>query len=120
MSYDDSNIFAHILRGDIPCTKILEDEHCLAFADINPAAPVHVLVIPKGSYIDWSDFAQNATDQEQAAFTRMIHKVAETTGILETGYRVVSNIGQNGHQEVPHLHAHVLGGAPIGPMVSSR
>ena len=118
MSYDDSNIFALILRGDIPCSKVLEDEYCLAFEDINPAAPVHVLVIPKGSYNDWSDFAENASNDEQAAFTRMIHKVAVETDIVSNGYRVISNIGNNGHQEVPHLHVHVLGGAPIGRMVS--
>ena len=118
MSYDDNNIFALILRGDIPCTKVLEDEHCLAFEDINPAAPVHILVIPKGRYVDWNDFAEHATDEEQSAFTRMIRKVAITTGIGEMGYRVISNIGEHGHQEVPHLHAHVLGGGPVGRMVS--
>ena len=118
MSYDDQNIFAKILRGDIPCTKIAEDEHTLAFADINPARAVHVLVIPKGAYIDWRDFAATATAEEQAAFTRMIGHVAEVTGIAETGFRVVSNVGSDGHQEVPHLHMHVLGGEPVGPMVT--
>lgn len=118
MAYDDNNIFALILRGDIPCTKVLEDEHCLAFEDINPAAPVHVLVIPKGHYVDWSDFAENASDSEMAAFTKMVRKVAAAKGLLESGYRVISNIGNHGHQEVPHLHAHVLGGAPIGRMVT--
>jgi histidine triad (HIT) family protein len=118
MSYDDQNIFAKILRGEIPCTKIAEDEHTLAFADINPARAVHVLVIPKGAYIDWRDFAATATVDEQAAFTRMIGHVAEVTGIAGTGFRVVSNIGSDGHQEVPHLHMHVLGGEPVGPMVT--
>jgi histidine triad (HIT) family protein len=118
MGYDDQNIFAKILRGEIPCTKIAEDEHTLAFADINPARAVHVLVIPKGAYVDWRDFAATATVDEQAAFTRMIGHVAEVTGIAETGFRVVSNIGSDGHQEVPHLHMHVLGGEPVGPMVT--
>ena len=118
MGYDDQNIFAKILRGEIPCTKIAEDEHNLAFVDINPARAVHVLVIPKGAYVDWRDFAATATADEQAAFTRMIGHVAEVTGIAETGFRVVSNIGSDGHQEVPHLHMHVLGGEPVGPMVT--
>jgi len=118
MSYDDQNIFAKILRGEIPCTKIAEDEHTLAFADINPARAVHVLVIPKGAYVDWRDFAAMATAEEQAAFTRMIGHVAEVTGIDKTGFRVVSNTGSDGHQEVPHLHMHVLGGEPVGPMVT--
>jgi len=118
MSYDDQNIFAKILRGDIPCTKIAEDEHTLAFADINPARAVHVLVIPKGAYVDWRDFAATATAEEQAAFTRMVGHVAEVTGIAETGFRVVSNVGSDGHQEVPHLHMHVLGGEAVGPMVT--
>ena len=117
MSYDDSNIFACILRGEIPCDKVAEDDHCLAFKDINPQAPVHILVIPKGAYRDWSAFAANASDAEQAAFTRMIHQVAIDAGIDDHGYRVISNCGADGNQEVPHLHAHVLGGAPIGPMV---
>ena len=118
MAYDETNIFACILRGEIPCNKVAEDEHCLAFEDINPAAPVHILVIPKGPYSDWSMFAANASDAEHAAFNRMIHQVAIDAGIAQGGYRVISNCGPNGHQEVPHLHAHVLGGAPIGRMVS--
>ena len=117
MAYDSSNIFAKILRGEIPCNKVAEDEHTLAFEDIAPARAVHVLVIPKGAYVDWRDFAANASDQEQAAFTRMIAHVAEMTGIADTGYRVISNVGANGHQEVPHLHMHVLGGEPVGPLV---
>jgi len=115
--YDDSNIFAKILRGEIPCKKVAEDEYTLAFEDIAPARAVHVLVIPKGSYVDWRDFAEKASAEEQAAFTRMIAHVAVVTGIAEGGYRVISNIGSNGHQEVPHLHMHVLGGEPVGPLV---
>jgi diadenosine tetraphosphate (Ap4A) HIT family hydrolase len=118
MAYDDSNIFAKILRGEIPCTKVAEDEHTLAFEDINPLRAVHVLVIPKGAYTDWRDFAATASAEEQAAFTRMIAHVAEQTGIAGTGYRVISNIGCDGHQEVPHLHMHVLGGEAAGPLVA--
>ena len=116
-TYDDQNIFAKILRGEIPCNKVAEDEHTLAFADINPARAVHVLVIPKGAYVDWQDFAARASAEEQAAFTRMIAHVAEVTGIADSGFRVISNIGVNGHQEVPHLHMHVLGGEPVGRIV---
>ena len=117
MAYDDGNIFAKILRGEIPCKKVAEDEHTFAFEDINPLRAVHVLVIPKGAYVDWQDFAAKASDEEQAAFTRMIAHVAALTGIADSGYRVISNIGQNGHQEVPHLHMHVLGGEAVGPLV---
>jgi histidine triad (HIT) family protein len=117
MAYDNENVFAKILRGEIPCNKVAEDEHTLAFADINPARAVHVLVIPKGAYVDWQDFAARASADELAAFTRMIAHVAEVTGIADTGFRVISNIGVNGHQEVPHLHMHVLGGEPVGRMV---
>ncbi len=117
MAYDKSNIFAKILRGEIPCTAVDEDEHTLSFADINPQAPVHILVIPKGAYTDWSDFVANASDEEICAFFRAISRVAELTGISETGYRVISNIGPDSHQEVPHLHMHVLGGKPVGPLV---
>ena len=120
MAYDKSNIFAKILRGEIPCTAIDEDEHTLSFADINPQAPVHILVIPKGAYTDWSDFAAHATDEEISAFIKAISRVAELTGIGETGYRVISNIGRDGHQEVPHLHMHVLGGRPIGPLIGAK
>ena len=118
MSYDDDNIFAKILRGEIHCKKVAEDEHTLAFEDINPLRAVHVLVIPKGPYVDWRDFAATASADEQAAFTRMIAYVADLTGIAEGGYRVASNIGQDGGQEVPHLHMHVLGGEPVGPLVA--
>ena len=118
MAYDDSNIFARILRGEIPNKTVAEDEFTLAFEDISPARVVHVLVIPKGSYVDWVDFAAKATPAEQAAFTRMIAHVAEITGIAESGFRVISNIGADGHQEVPHLHMHVLGGEPVGRMLA--
>jgi diadenosine tetraphosphate (Ap4A) HIT family hydrolase len=119
-SYDDNNIFAKILRGDIPCNKCDEDEFTLSFHDIAPQAPVHVLVIPKGRYVDYSDFAANASAAEIVAFNAAIHRVAEKTGISKTGYRIISNIGSDGHQEVPHLHMHVVGGAPTGPMLTKR
>ena len=117
-AYDDQNVFAKILRGDIPCTKIDEDEYTLSFADVNPQAPVHFLVIPKGAYVDWSHFAATASPEEILAFTRAIHRVAEKTGSVDSGFRVISNIGQHGHQEVPHLHMHVLGGGPLGRLVA--
>lgn len=119
-SYDDNNIFAKILSGEIPCNKCDEDEHTLSFHDIAPQAPVHVLVIPKGRYVDYSDFAVNASNAEIVAFNAAIHRAAEKTGISKTGYRIISNIGSDGHQEVPHLHMHVVGGAPTGPMLTKR
>ena len=117
MAYDDGNIFAKILRGEIPCKKVAEDEHTLAFEDINPLRAVHVLVIPKGAYVDWCDFAATASADEQAASTRMTAIVAVTPGIAGSGYRVFSNTGQEGGQEVPLPHRHVLGGEPVGPLV---
>ena len=120
MSYDDANIFARILRGEISCEKVAEDEHTLAFEDIKPARAVHVLVIPKGPYLDWMDFAANASHEEQLAFMRMIARVALIKGIADTGFRVISNIGDNGHQEVPHLHMHILGGEPVGSMITRK
>ena len=120
MDYDKNNIFAKILRGEIPCKAIDEDKYTLSFADINPQAPVHILVIPKGAYTDWSDFAIHASGEEISAFLKAISRVAELTGINETGYRVISNIGPDSHQEVPHLHMHVLGGTPSGPLVVAK
>ena len=116
--YDDSNIFARILRGELPCTKVYEDEHVLAFHDINPLAPTHILVIPKGSYVSWDDFSDRASDAEIAAFTRAVGKIARDAGLVEPGYRVLANVGSNSGQEVPHLHAHIFGGRPLGPMLA--
>jgi diadenosine tetraphosphate (Ap4A) HIT family hydrolase len=116
--YDDSNIFARILRGELPCNKVHEDEHVLAFHDINPLAPTHILVIPKGSYVSWDDFSDRASDAEIAAFTRAIGKIARDAGLVEPGYRVLANVGSNSGQEVPHLHAHIFGGRPLGPMLA--
>tara|TARA_A100001011_G_C13948303_1_gene690138 strand:- start:216 stop:584 length:369 start_codon:yes stop_codon:yes gene_type:complete len=114
--YDTNNIFAKILRSEIPCRKLDECDYTLTFHDINPQAPIHVLIIPKGAYIDMDDFAQNASTEEQVAFFTAIGNAAKLTGASENGYRLITNIGDFGHQEVPHLHAHILGGEPIGPM----
>ena len=120
VTYDPNNIFAKILRGELPCKKVYEDEHVLAFDDIAPKAPVHVLVVPRGAYVDWADFSARATAAEIAAFARAIPEVARRTGVAESGYRVIVNNGEHGNQEVPHLHAHVLGGRPMGRMVPVR
>lgn len=116
--YDPKNIFARILRGEIPCRKVYEDDWALAFHDINPQAPVHVLVIPKGPYVSMIDFTASASVEEVAGFFRAVGCVAEQLGLTESGYRALANTGQNGHQEVPHLHIHIFGGAPLGPMLS--
>ena len=119
-SYDQNNIFARILRGELPCTKVYEDEHVLAFNDISPQAPVHVLVIPKGPYVTWDEFSAKASDAELAAFSRAIGEVARRTGVDATGFRVIANNGNHGVQDVQHLHAHVLGGRSLGPILSRR
>ena len=116
--YDADNIFARILRGEIPATRVYEDEHALAFHDIAPQAPVHVLVIPKGAYVSCDDFSTRATDAEIAGFVRAVGHVAREHGLVEPGYRLLANIGGHGGQEVPHLHVHLFGGAPLGPMLS--
>jgi diadenosine tetraphosphate (Ap4A) HIT family hydrolase len=116
--YDDNNIFARILRAELPCNKIYEDEHVLAFNDINPLAPTHILVIPKGAYVSWDDFSEKASDAEIAALTRAAGKIARETGLVESGYRLLANSGPNSGQEVPHLHIHIFAGRPLGPMLS--
>ena len=116
--YDDSNIFARILRGELPSNKVYEDDHVLAFNDINPLAPTHILVIPKGPYVSWDDFSQKASDAEIGAFVRAVGKIARDGGLVEPGYRVLANVGLNSGQEVPHLHAHIFGGRPLGPMLA--
>ena len=116
--YDDSNVFAKILRGELPCKKVLENDHVLAFHDINPLAPVHVLVIPKGSYVSWDDFSAKASADEIAAMVRAVGEVARMVGADAQGYRVLSNVGKRGGQEVPHFHVHVFGGQPLGPMLA--
>jgi diadenosine tetraphosphate (Ap4A) HIT family hydrolase len=116
--YDDNNIFARILRGEIPSRKVYEDEHVLAFHDINPLAPTHILVIPKGPYVSWDDFSAEASDAEMAGFVRAIGKIAREEGLVQSGYRVLANAGLNSGQEVPHLHMHIFGGRPLGPMLA--
>ena len=116
--YDDQNIFAKILRGEIPSNRVYEDEFAIAFHDINPQAPTHLLVIPKGAYVSWDDFSARADDAEIAGFIRAVGTVARAAGLVEPGYRLLANIGQNGHQEVPHLHVHIFGGRPLGAMLA--
>ena len=116
--YDDSNIFARILRGELPSTKVYEDEHVLAFNDINPLSPTHILVIPKGPYVSWDDFSEKASDAEIGAYVRAIGRIARDAGLVAPGYRILANIGADGNQVVPHLHTHIFAGRPLGPMLA--
>jgi len=118
MAYDQNNIFAMILRGDIPCEKIYEDEFALAFNDINAQAPVHVLVIPKGDYVSMADFSATAPADMIAGFFKAVGETARKLGLEQDGYRLIANTGSNAHQEVPHLHFHILSGKKLGPMLS--
>ena len=117
LPYDDQNIFAKILRGEIPSSTVYEDEWALAFHDINPQAPVHVLVVPKGAFVSWDDFSARGRDAEIAGFVRAVGAVARDLGLVEPGYRLLANTGLDAHQEVPHLHVHLFGGKPLGPML---
>ena len=117
MAYDPDNIFAKILRGEIPCNKVFEDDHALAFHDISPQAPQHVLVIPKGAYVSSDDFSEKATDGEIAGFFRAVGQVARDLGALDGGYRILANHGPDAHQEVPHFHVHIFAGRDLGPMI---
>jgi diadenosine tetraphosphate (Ap4A) HIT family hydrolase len=117
MSYDENNVFARILRGEIPTSKIYEDEHVLAIRDIRPQAPSHLLVMPKGKYVSFDDFSERASDAEIVALNRATGKIARDAGLDATGYRLIVNHGPHSHQEVPHLHIHVLGGRPLGRLV---
>ena len=117
LPYDDQNVFAKILRGEIPANKIYEDEWSFAFHDINPQAPVHILVIPKGAYVSWDDFSATASEAEIAGFIRAVGHVARAQGLVAPGYRLLANIGGHGHQEVPHLHVHLFGGRQLGAML---
>jgi histidine triad (HIT) family protein len=119
MSYDTNNIFAKILRGEIPCKKVFENEHVIAFHDIAPKAPVHILVLPRGPYVGMDDFTAKASPEEIAGLFRALGEIARKEGLDETGYRVISNCGLNGGQEVPHLHLHLLGGRRLGRMVEA-
>ncbi len=117
MAYDDSNVFAKILRGEIPCNKVYEDEFALAFHDINPMAPVHVLVIPKGAYVSFADFAAMADAETVAGFFQAANTVARELGLEPSGYRILANAGADANQEVPHFHLHIFGGANLGRMI---
>ena len=118
LPYDSQNIFAKILRGEIPNRTVFQDDWALAFHDINPQAPVHVLVIPTGAYVSWDDFSARADEAEIAGFVRAVGHVARELGLVQPGYRLLANIGRDGHQEVPHLHVHLFGGQPLGPMLA--
>lgn len=117
--YDDSNIFARIMRGEIPAKRIYEDEYALAFHDVNPQAPVHALVIPQGRYVSLPDFVAKANPAEITGFFRAVGHVAEMLGLKPSGYRMLSNHGTDAGQEVGHFHVHILGGTPLGPLVAA-
>ena len=117
VTYDEGNIFARILRGEIPCDKVFEDEHVLAFHDVNPQTAVHILVIPKGAYVWMDDFTGKASDAEITALMRAVGRIAAENGLTEAGYRILVNNGEHANQEVPHLHIHILAGQPLGRMI---
>ena len=116
--YDPANIFARILRNEIPSRRVFEDEHAIAFHDIAPQAPTHVLVIPRGPYVALPDFLERGSDAEILGFWRAVATVAKQLGLEDPGYRILSNKGHHAGQEVPHLHVHLFGGKPLGPMLS--
>jgi histidine triad (HIT) family protein len=117
MAYDRNNVFARILRGEIPCNKVYEDKHVLAFRDINPQSPTHILVIPKGEYLSLDDFSQNASSEEITAVMRAVGQIARQENVADTGYRILANTGPAAHQEVPHFHVHLFGGRDLGGML---
>ena len=119
LPYDDANIFARLLRGEIPATRVYEDAHAVAFRDIVPQAPTHILVIPTGRYVSWDDLSARASDAEIAVFVRAVGAVAREAGLVEPGYRLLANVGAHGGQEVPHFHVHLFGGQPLGPMLTA-
>ena len=119
-AYDDQNIFAKILRGEIPNATVHENAHALAFRDIEPQRPTHVLVIPKGKYVTWHDFATKASPAEHSGFVQAVGAVIEAEGVADSGYRLIVNNGRDGHQDVPHVHMHVVGGASAGPMLKRQ
>ena len=116
--YDPDNIFARILRGEIPSRRVFEDEFAIAFHDLHPLTPIHVLVIPRGPFVSWADFSARASDAEIAGFVRAVGTVARQLELEESGYRLLANAGLDAHQEVPHLHVHLFGGRPLGPMLA--
>ncbi|MBB4154970.1 diadenosine tetraphosphate (Ap4A) HIT family hydrolase [Sphingomonas jinjuensis] len=117
-AYDDQNIFAKILRDEIPAKRVYEDQWAIAFHDINPQAPTHILVIPRGPYVSWDDFSANASGETIAGFVRAVGTVARDMGLVAPGYRLLANTGGHGGQEVPHLHVHLFAGQPLGPMLA--
>jgi len=119
LPYDDQNVFAKILRGEIPAKRVYEDDFAIAFHDIAPQAPTHLLVIPRGAYVSWDDFSARGSDAEIAGFVRAVGAVARAAGLVAPGYRLLANTGIDSHQEVPHLHVHIFGGRPLGPMLAS-
>jgi histidine triad (HIT) family protein len=116
--YDEQNVFAKILRGEIPSKRVYEDDYAVAFHDIAPQAPMHILVIPRGAYVSWDDFSARGSDAEIAGFVRAVGTVARDLGLVAPGYRLLANTGIDGGQEVPHLHVHLFGGKPLGPMLA--
>ena len=118
LPYDPDNIFARILRGEIPAKTVYEDDHALAFHDIAPQAPRHILVIPQGAYVSWDDFSARASEAEIAGFVRAVGHVAREAGMVAQGYRLLANAGRDSGQEVPHLHVHIFAGRPLGPMLA--
>ena len=116
--YDPSNVFARILRDEIPSRRVYEDDFAVAFHDLHPLTPHHVLVIPRGPYVSWADFSAKASDAEITGFVRAVGAVGRQLGLEETGYRLLANVGHDAHQEVPHLHVHLFGGRPLGPMLA--
>lgn len=117
MAYDRGNVFARILRGEIPCAKVFENEHVLAFRDIHPQAPTHVILIPKGEYVSVDDFSAKGSAAEHAAFLRAVGEIARIEGVAAGGYRIIANHGEAAHQDVPHFHLHIVGGRDLGPML---
>lgn len=117
MAYDRNNVFARIIRGELPCSKVYEDEHVLAFRDIHPQTPTHIVLIPKGEYVSVDDFSEKASEAELAAFMRAIGRIAKAEGVVEGGYRILSNHGTAARQEVPHFHLHLFGGRDLGPIL---
>ena len=118
LPYDEGNLFARILRGEIPAKRVYEDDYALAFHDIHPQAPTHILVIPRGPYVSWDDFSARAPDAEIAGFVRAVGKVARDAGLVEPGYRLLANTGPDSNQQVGHLHVHIFGGRGLGPMLA--
>ena len=116
--YDDGNVLARVLRGELPSRKVYENEHAIVIHDINPLAPVHLLALPRGAYVSWDDFSAKASEAEMAGLTRAIGEAARVVEAATQGYRVLSNVGKRGGQEVGHLHVHIFGGQPLGPMLA--